>query len=236
MRRSFASRHRQIATVFATIFWFHELRLRLDASTVVAVRRAVEPAEGGLEREAAVSRRWRDYRDGRHAPSASVIALAETLYPGTRQILQSPVWDALRLDRRADQIGLALMGSTSRLGDELLTRMLGQIQRKSNDPRWLRKRCTAMVERGSLEGLAVLTICMRLAGAANLDRLALTFYRYSTRCLLVLGGSLYDHGIAQGVAEYYELVLLPKCCREHWMGSFSSAHYLHSVHGLQKVL
>lgn len=149
---------------------------------------------------------------------------------------QSPLWDALRLDRPVDQVGLALVGRSSKLGDELLTWMLGRIQRKNNDPRWLRKRCTAMIEHGSLESLAVLTICMRLASAASLDRLALIFHYHSTRHLLVLADSLYDHGIAQGMAEYYELVLLPKCCREHWMKSFSSAQYLQVIHDLQEAL
>lgn len=93
-----------------------------------------------------------------------------------------------------------------------------------------------MIEDGSLEGLAVLTTCMRLAGKTGADRLALAFYRHATNNLLILGSWFYAHGIAQEIAEYYETELLPKSIQDHNLGTFSSSHYLHAVKGLNSAV
>lgn len=93
-----------------------------------------------------------------------------------------------------------------------------------------------MIEDGSLEGLAVLTTCMRLAEKTGADRLALAFYRHATNNLLILGSWFYAHGIAQGIADYYETELLPKSIQDHNLGTFSSRHYLHAVKGLNSAV
>jgi len=208
------------------------LKLNLDVNTVVAVQRAIEPTTE--ERAAAVSRRWGDYKNGRHKPSALVVGLAERRVPWSKAIIHSSLWDALRLEKSAVTVARELQGATSREGDELLRWMLDR-QRSSHDHRWLRKRCRAMVAHGSLEGLAVLTVCMRLAGRAGAQRLALTFYRHATTCLTILGGWFYLHGIAQAIAEYYEKTLLPACYSEHEFSMFSTSYYLHSVRGLARA-
>lgn len=228
-RETFASRRRQIVTVFATICWFHELRLSLAAKTVVSVQRAIEPSD----RAEAVRRRWGDYKNGRHSPSVSIVALSEGRCPGTQSILESYLWDALRLDRPPEKNAQMLIGATSRLGDDLLSWLPSK--RWQKDRRWLRKRCIAMVEQPSLESLAVLTVCMRVAGAAGADGLVRTFYYYVTRWLLVAGGWLYSHGIALGLAEYYETILLPKCCQVNWPCIFVEG-YLYRIASLEKML
>jgi hypothetical protein len=106
---------------------------------------------------------------------------------------------------------------------------LDQQQSTYVDERWLRKRCTDMLRQGSLEGLAVLVICMRLAASKGSNRIALTFYRYAGYCLLTLGIWFYAHGIAQGIAEYFENDLLSVCGDKAYLGSFSSVHYLSRI-------
>ena len=215
--------------MFATICWFYELKLSLDVDTFVAVQRTIEPVTE--ERAAAVSRRWGDYKNGRHKPSAPVVDLTEKRVPGAKAIFQSPLWDALRLEKSAVSVARDLQGATSREGDELLLWMLDR-QPPCHDHRWLRKRCRTMVTDGSLEGLTVLTVCMRLAGRAGEQCLALTFYRHATDCLKILGCWFYLHGIAQAIAEYYEKALLPACCSKHELGTFSASYYLNSVGAL----
>lgn len=229
--KSFASMPRRIPGAFATICWFHELKLDLDVDTLVAVQQAIEPT---TEEKAAFSRRWGEYKNGRRNPSDSVVDLADQRIPGSKTIFQLRLWDALRLEKSAVTVAHKLHGATSRAGDELLQRMLDR-QRSSKDPRWLHKRCRAMVAHGSLEGLAVLTVCMRLAGSAGASRLALTFYRHATDCLEILGSWFYQHGIALAIAEYYEKKLLPTCCSESEYSTFRSSCYLNSVIVLNKA-
>lgn len=235
--QSFAPRGRHVSTAFATICWFNEIRLQLGAATPTDIQRILEPVDEEYEDPQIVRRRWRDYRSGVHAPAAQTVALAEDHVRGTTQILCSPLWDSLRLDRPAAQVGLALAGRTCAEGDELLSRMLGSTGGLSNDQRWLKKRCTAVLLVSNLESLGVLTICMRLAGEAKLNQAAITFYRAATRCLLILGPWLFRHGIARAIGEYYEHVLLTACCPDPLTGSvcFCSSYYLKSIEALDRM-
>lgn len=215
--------------MFATICWFHALRSSFDAASVAAVQREVEPV--GEERAHSVRRRWRGYKEGTHSPRTHVLSLSDSRCPEAVGIFKSPLWDALRLDRNTNHIAQSLLRATSKFGDELILRMISLDQQQSSyvDERWLRKRCTDMLRQGSLEGLAVLVICMRLAASNGSNRIALTFYRYAGYCLLTLGIWFYAHGIAQGIAEYFANDLLSVCRDEAYLGNFSSVHYLSRI-------
>lgn len=237
MRKSSSSRARHIVATFATICWFHELRLQMNATTVAQIRRMVEPLTTATqEQEKRINRRWRDYRDGQHSPMEPVIAKAEACCRGARQILQSPLWTALRLDKPAEQAALALMGCTSSSGNELLAKALSFQTKPRIDYRWLYKRCDAITRDGTLEGLGVLTVCMRLTADADFDYLAAIFFKAATRHLIILGGWMINHGIARGIAEYYELVLLPHCNKRRYLAIFSSEVYLHTAFTLKRAL
>lgn len=235
--QSFAPRGRHVSTAFATICWFNEIRLQLGAATPTDIQRILEPVDEEYEDPQIVRRRWRDYRSGVHAPTAKTVALSERRCSGATQILQSPLWDSLRLDRPATQVGLALAGRTCAEGDELLSRMLGAAGGLPNNPRWLKRRCTAVLLVGTLESLGVLTICMRWAGEAKLSHTAAAFYQAATRCLLILGPWLFRHGIARAIGEYYEHVLRPACCPDPLTrsGCFCSSYYLKSIEALDRM-
>lgn len=131
------------------------------------------------------------------------------------------------------------MGGTSPLGDDLLARMLGMKLRGGSwghDPRWLRKRCNAMVQEASLEGLGVLTVCVRLAGDAGYDRLAASLFWSVKINLDVLGPFLLAHGIAPRLAEYYESVLLPDCGQDCNLVNFDSCSFLYTLSALCRML
>ncbi len=233
MRNSSPPSSKRIADAFAAICWFHELRLRLGVKTLVDVPRAIEPFTE--EKRAATSRRWGDYKSGKHKPSAWVVGLADKQVTGSKAIFTSPLWATLRLDKSIVEIARSLLGTTSREGDELLQWMLDH-QRPSKSRLWLRKRCRAMVSLGSLEGLAVLTTCMRLTDNARTPYLTLTFYSYATDCLLILGGWLYQRGIAQELAEYYEKTLLPACYDGQECSIFCANYYLNSIRILNNAI
>ncbi len=234
---SFASQRRRTSAAFATICWFNEIRLRLGAETPTDIQRIIEPVDEEYEDPQTVRRRWRDYRSGTHSPAPRTIASAERHCPGATQTLQSPLWNSLRLDRPTTNAGLALVGRTCPEGDQLLSRMFGSAGGLPNNQCWLKQRCIAVLQIGNLESLGVFTICMRRAGEAKHLHTALTFYRAATRCLLALGPWFVQRGIAQAIAEYYEQVLLPECCRDPLAGSvhFCSSYYLKSIEVLDRI-
>lgn len=193
----------KIPGMLATIFWFHILKTSLNVKSIGEVQRLIEPA--GERGALGVRRRWGDYKNGYHRPAMTVIRLSEEKVPGSEAILNSPLWSALRVDKSAMATAKELRGKTSKLGDELLQRMM-ESQQTIYDPRWLKKRRQAMVAQGSLEGLAVLTICIRLSKDTGL---AFGFYLYATDCLKVLGFWFYLNGIGQALGEYFKQVFFP---------------------------
>jgi hypothetical protein len=240
MRKSPRSRQRHPVEAFSTIYWFHELRQQLNSGSAAELQRAIEPLSNGTpEQLENLQRRWRDYRHGLHSPSAPVIALAEARCPGSRQVLKSPFWDSLRHDKPAKNAALALIGRTSPLGDDLLAGMLGiktQSGGRGYNSRWLRKRCNAMVREASLEGLGVLTVCVRLAGDAGYEGLAATLFRAVKRSLEILGPFLLAYGIALRLAEYYECVLLPDCGQDSNLVNFDSPSFFYTLSALCRML
>ncbi|BBB58464.1 hypothetical protein UNDKW_0191 [Undibacterium sp. KW1] len=228
----------KIPTRLATIFWFHSLKMSLDVESISAVQQLIEPVidepDGGRD-VVGILRRWNDYKNGHHKPIANVVHLAEERVPGTEAIFKCPLWNALRLDKSEAETARTLLGTTTKLGDELLLRML-HFPQTIQDPRWIKKRCKALVAHGSLEGLAVLTICIRLANKSDLqNRLAFGFYLYATDCLIVMGFWFYLHGIAQVLGEYFEQTFLPMTGMG-FCGNFSSSHYLYTIQSLAKTV
>lgn len=234
MRKSPQMRPRLIVSVFSTISWFHEQRLHFSASSVAEVVRAVEPLlDATSEQLKVVERRWRDYWKGRHAPVESVIARAEKVCPSSRAVIESLLWDALRFDRCARSTAVALIGRTNKAGDELLTRMLALSEAsKDSQRRWLRNRCKLLIRKGTLEGLAVITVCMRVAAEAGVIMEVLALAYWCRWCLFVLAPWLFEHGILYGLAEYYQNHVLPKCLPEPYSVSFCARHFLDSAAGL----
>jgi hypothetical protein len=208
----------KIPSMFATISWFNTLKINLNVETISAVQRQIEPV--GNRGALGVRRRWGDYKNGYHKPVAAVVRLAEKKVPGSAAIINCLVWDSFRLDKSPISVAKGLLGSTTRLGDELLQRMMESPQ-TIYDPRWLRKRQKAMVAHGSLEGLAILTVCIRLTRDT---RLAYGFYLYATDCLKTLGFWFYLNGIAHALGEYFEQVFLPMTgipgCSSFYSGSY----------------
>ncbi|WP_287881863.1 hypothetical protein [Aquitalea sp.] len=222
---------KKVAEKFATVFWYYELQRQLNLNTPADVQRAIE--EVGDRGVVGVRRRWRDYKSGHHKPVTSVVELAEQQVPGSKAILQSPLWSAMRLDKSAIKVAQQLLGKTTKEGDELLEWLLDR-QQTSKVDRWLRKRCMAMVFHATLESLAVLTVCMRLARSKGMPHWTLTFYHFATDSLMILGSWFYQHGIAQASAEYYEKVLLPTCYGKNASWLFSSRDYFYIVRAMAR--
>lgn len=220
--------------MFATICWFQSLRIHLDASTVEAVQSAVEPPT--RVSQGVLTRRWREYQLGIHTPQARVIEMSRKVSPDAAGIFESPLWNALNLNFSAHEIALSLIGTTSIYGDDLLARAVRFGAKNSLDPRWLRKRCQGVLREASLESLAVLAICARLAASHGATHLAQEFCRYAGYSLLIQGIWFYAHGVAHCLGEYFETDFVPANCNEPWMCNFSSLHYVSKIGSMSLAL
>lgn len=229
----YATRRRHITEVFATICWFHEVREHIGAASVAAVQSVVEPS---LEKNPDSVRRWQDYRRGLHTPLNRVVKESEKVCPQAPLIYSSALWSALRLDRPATATATALLQNMSHsLGRDLLERMLSLKSMPISHPRWVRKRCRAMIKLNSLDGLATVVVCMRLAAGEQDDRLARAFARFSEYYLIVLGDWFYKRGIAQSLGDYFETILWPSCYGQPWVSTFSANRYIPNIHAMRAV-
>lgn len=231
MRKDPHTRPRHLVSVFASIAWFHEIRLHLGASSVAEVAHAIEPRRSRtVEEIKTLERRWRDYRAGLHSPGYNSINQAALICRSSRIIIDSALWNALRLDRCPRQSALALIGRTNKAGDELITLMLSPHEDHCNPhPLWIRNHCRDLIKHGTLDSLATITICMRLAVNASALKLAETlayWISWNLRCLCIW---LFEHGILYPMAEYYEIYVFSKCSGQHSWFSFNAAHFLASV-------
>lgn len=224
---------KKVVGKFATLCWLNELKINLEAKTIGDISSVIETVAPW--NKTSIQRRWRTYETGQHKPVNRVLDLAEKQVPGSTLIFRSPLWDALRLDKSAIKVAKQLRGQTTKEGDELLEWLLDHRQTRKID-RWLGKHCNAMVFHASLESLAILTLCMRLAKSKGMSHWTLRFYRYATESLIILGAWFCEHGIAPANAEYYEKVLLPACYDEDASWCFRSSHYLYIVSAIAKAV
>lgn len=210
---------RKITRVLATKCWFEEISDLLGVDTAAGIRRIIEPL---LDKTAAAeaARRWRDYRSAYHFPSKGVIQKVENVCPSANAMLMAPLWDALRIDRDPRKVANRLLGKTSRLGDELLNCALNQFKCRRQHPEWISKRCRDLILQCSLEGMAALIVCMRLAARSDdpYGRLTAGFFASATVSFIVLSKWFSNRGVERHMVFLFQNILLPEFL-ENYLGS-----------------
>jgi hypothetical protein len=210
---------RKMTKAIAARCWFEEIAEHLGTDSAAAIQRFVEPSLDEA-RASVAARRWRDYRAGNHFPCEAVTERVENFCSSANAVLRSPLWDALRIDRDPRKVATRLLGCTSKLGDELLSSALNQFKCRGNHPDWISKRCRDLILQGSLEGMATLLICMKLAAQSDdcCGRLTAGFFASATTSLIVLSRWICDRGVEQLMVFLYQKILLPEYC-ENYLGS-----------------
>jgi hypothetical protein len=92
-----------------------------------------------------------------------------------------------------------------------------------------------MIKLKSLDALAAVVICMRLAACERDDKLVREFARFSEYYLIVLGDWFYERGIAHSLGDYFAATLWPSCYSQSWITTFSANHYIANIHSMKKL-
>ncbi|NMM14159.1 MAG: hypothetical protein HHJ17_11560 [Rhodoferax sp.] len=228
-------KQRHFVDAFRTVCWFHHLRLAVGATATYQMDLLLEPPPAqGLKRLDDRKNKWRGYRLGRHTPSSALVSEIEARHPGGQQLLNLPLWQIMRLDvpiessvellgKMAPEVYASVFHSASVLGGRgIRTPERGDIQ------------CRHLERLASMDSLAGLILLMRLAGKAENSFLAYRFGRTATRVLSILGSWLWDHGIAQPMADYFGNHLLTSVNTGIYSLTFDPTRFLRHVVFLEK--
>lgn len=188
-----------------TIYWFNELRARTRTSTIAELQRRIEPVPLGRRKE--VQRRWGYYKSGRHKPCSRVVDLAEGAAPGSSRAFNSDFWECLRPDRNARVLALKLIGQTNDDGNRLLRWMLSPKEPRYRNSSLLVRKFHSVTLLGSLEALAVLVLCARLASRRRIHHLVQRLYLRIYDFLIVHVHHFQERGIALALAKHFDSVL-----------------------------
>ena len=197
----------------------------------------VEPAPdvvggGPIDRK----NKWRSYREGRHTPSAGLVGAVEAQFPGGRGVLSHPVWRVLRLDR-------PVHGEISSLLAQLPPKLYSVVRGSGGAARvaqispsgWDVRRLRRLEREVGFDALACLVVLLRLAAEGGDSTGAHSFGRALCRVLLMMGGWLFAHGVAQPLAEYVEQWLLPMAAHAGRQSGFGEMGFVAGARRLARV-
>lgn len=155
-------------------------------------------------------RKWQGYRLGRHTPSPSLVEKIDNQLPGSANLLNHPVWQALRVDNNAKQQASILL---SQLHPDVATALTQNVRNRRECclavDGWNRRRLRKLEQQVSLDALATLVLLLRLAVKTGKQDQAFAFGFSVCRILLMMGPWLTARGIARPLSEYLMEHVLP---------------------------
>ena len=209
-RETGAGRKRHVAQAFATISWFHQVRLECRATSVYQLATAFgDPDASRSGPTAGDKTKWRGYKHGSHTPSDVVVCRVEGRCKKGTGILRHVLWSALGLpELTADGV----MSILVRLDPDIygiawrcMTAGTGQLSRGDG---WDDIRISMLERRAWLDALAALILAARWAKTNGHERSNHKLCGAICRTLLVLGPWLYNHGVARPLVEFVEHTVL----------------------------
>lgn len=236
-RKSFEGRRRHVADAFATVSWFHELRLRTGAESVYRMA-ALFGGPGGPGSTAAgnAKSRWQGYSKGSSSPGESVIREIEVLHPGCEAVYRSALWEVLRVGR-IDPMTVSLV--LGRVGPEIsavarlcMTASTGWL---TVGARWDGTSIAMLERRAGPDALAVLLLGARWALQNGHARTAFRLSGAVCTMLLLTGPWLHQHGVAGPLSEYVGETVLAHGLFEGRRHRFWTKGYLAALRRLVAV-
>jgi hypothetical protein len=230
---------RDVVDAFRTVYWFHSLRIGVNAKTTYQLEQTLEPdafcfdADGGRYRR----NKWGGYRLGKHTPSQKLIVSVNVIYEGAQSEFEHVLWDSLRLTHSATLNADAWI---RRLAPDVQS-ILWSKEKKISGNRVRMRQLSAlhlqMIERrASLDALACLTLLLREAHEIGHMQQSFEIAKSLCRVLLMIGDLLNGHGISRPLYEYYEELILPLARWQEKRISYRGINFMELVgwlyHGL----
>jgi hypothetical protein len=81
-----------------SIFWFHWIGMQIDSTQANDVRKVLEPNQDFLNKDGQPDKnaKFSQYKHGERMPNATLIEQAERIIPGSRSVIDHPLWRVLR--------------------------------------------------------------------------------------------------------------------------------------------
>lgn len=178
--------------VVRTALWYYEIEGRLQVTTPYQLERRLEPEAFGknVYGDAYHRNKWIGYRVGRHRPNARLIDRVEAQVPGSRHLINHPVWEALRGKRGWDWWRTA---GFQQLSTEIRA-VLYKTNRYSHDETLVTQLSRPLLRRlecrAGLDALATLIVFLHRADEQNDRKQAFAIGTSIYRMLLMISTAL----------------------------------------------
>ncbi|MDR9837808.1 hypothetical protein [Herbaspirillum huttiense] len=171
-----------------SIFWYHAIAHALELTMATEVRKAIEPYRSVLNQHGQPDKneKYAHFRSGKRMPNATLIDLANRVVPGSRGLIEHPLWLVLRHEGSIKKYAVAWTGLLNR-----------QTQNAMFTPRWTviespsELQLDLLVKDKSLDSLAALTMLYRIA-QENEDARAVKNCATAIYQLLILLGPVFE--------------------------------------------
>jgi len=224
-----SGKFRDLIDAFRTVYWFHSLRIGMNANTTYQLEQTLEPdafcvdADGGSYRR----NKWGAYRLGKHTPTQKLIISVNERCEGAQSEFEHVLWDALRISNSAAQNADAWI----RRIDPDIQSILWSKDKKISGNRARNRQLGALhlqviERRASLDALACLTILLREAHELGRMEQSFNIAKSLCRVLVMIGDVLNGHGISHPLYEYYEEVILPLASWQEKRFGFQGIHFM----------
>lgn len=234
-----SGKFRDVIDAFRTVYWFHSLRIGLNAKTTYQLEKALEPDAFGVDKNGSNYRRnkWGGYRQGKHTPSQKLIASVNGQFKGAQSEFEHVLWDILRLSKPAAQNTDAWIRQLDPNIQSILWEQDKKITGNRIRIRQLNNKHLQIIERrASLDALACLTLLLREAHELGQMQQSFEIAKSLCRVLLMIGDVLNGHGISKPLYEYYEELILPLASWQEKRLSYKGINFMELVgwlyHGL----
>lgn len=240
-----SGKFRDVVDAFRTVYWFHSLRIGVNAKTTYQLEHALEPEAFGFDADGGSYRRnkWGGYRLGKHTPSRKLIVSVNGRFEGAQSEFEHVLWDTLRLSNSVVQNADAWI---RRLDPDVQSILWNKDKTISGNRVRIRQLSALHLQvierRASLDALACLTILLREAHELGRMEQSFNIAKSLCRVLVMIGDMLNGHGISRPLYEYYEEIILPLACWQEKRISYQGLHFMelvgwlcHSLYHLRNV-
>jgi hypothetical protein len=183
-----------------TIFWFRTLCDYLDDERPRAIQRLIDPISIRTDREGDRIRnnKFKSYAEGKHVPSTTLVSAAKKVVKDSERSLNHVFWEVLRergsvkdkatqwVQRLTPDIQAIVFGTGLEVAIRGDRHFLGSLER-----------------RDSMDGLAMLTILLKLSFEENDHEQAWDIAHSIFKVLLMIGSELDEKLIADRVFNLY---------------------------------
>lgn len=201
---------KDVTDVLRTVFWYEGLLLQTKEKTAYRLAKIFDPDLFGIKDGVPFnSGKWQKYAKGENTPSSQKVMVVDLVASGSASEINHVLWKVLRLKYRSTAANIT--SSLRQLDPSIQSVIYG---RKNADGSLTRnevnlKCLDTIVQRGSIDSLACLTILLREAAFLPQEKLAFEIALRIHQVLLILGAAFYERRIGDALVQLFSERIFP---------------------------